>query len=76
MVMTTRYVEPRLVITTRTPYQVKRAVHAAAEGLGMSVTEYVAKILAETHDLPQFAPPAHKRPRVLTGGDAKQKQPA
>ena len=74
--MTKRYVEPRVVIITRTPYQVKRAVHAAAEGLGMSVTEYVAKILAETHDLPQLAPPVHGRALALAGGDAKHRQPA
>jgi len=71
-----RYLEPRVAILTRTPAPVNQAVRAAARDLGMSVTEYVAKILAETHDLPQFAPPVHGRALSRTGGEAKQKQPA
>lgn len=52
----------RKAILARTAPDVYDAVRIGARDHGMSTSDYVAMILARTHDLPQFAPPAHPAP--------------
>ena len=48
-------------IITRPARSVGDAVRAAADDHGMSLSDYVAKLLADTHGLSQLAPPVHPR---------------
>lgn len=56
----------RDMIATRPPVEVGDAVRIAADKQGMTISDYVAKILAEVHGLPQFAP---KTPPVSDQGE-------
>jgi hypothetical protein len=46
-------------IITRPPRAVGDAVRAAADNSGMSISDYIAKVLADLHGLPELAPAAH-----------------
>lgn len=48
-------------VSTRIAPDVKEALVLGAREHGMGVSDYVAMILAEAHNLPQFAPAAHPR---------------
>lgn len=49
----------RDLIASRLPTELGDAVRMAADEHGMTISDYVAKILAEALSLPQFAPEAH-----------------
>ena len=46
-------------ILTRPSVELGEVVRAAADDSGMSISEYVAKVLAEAHGLPELAPQPH-----------------
>jgi hypothetical protein len=53
---------PRELLATRTPGPLADAVRSKAEALGLTVSDYIATLLAQDTNLPQLAPqpvPAH-----------------
>ncbi|MBX9244635.1 hypothetical protein ICW40_07405 [Actinotalea ferrariae] len=65
-------------IITRPARPVGDAVRAAADAQGMTISDYIARVLAELHGLPQYAP--EPRPvadqgelPILRGGERLQK---
>ncbi len=68
------------MIATRPPVEVGDAVRIAADEQGMTISDYVAMILAEVHGLPQFAPhphPVNDQGELLIGkGGARLQQSA
>lgn len=46
-------------IITRPARPVGDAVRAAADAQGMTISDYIARVLAELHGLPQYAPEPH-----------------
>lgn len=49
----------RVPILSRPPRPVGDAVRTAAHERGMSVSDYVASVLADVHGMPELAPAAH-----------------
>lgn len=67
-----------MAVLTRVAPDVRDAILAGAHESGLGISDYVAKVLAEALDLPQFAPAAHPRsdqgvlPMVLEDSRLKQ----
>jgi hypothetical protein len=47
------------MLVTRPPRELGDAVRARADAAGLTISDYVAGLLATVHDLPQYAPQPH-----------------